>query len=404
MKKILYLIVILLICAIPAHGIKQPAIPGLDRGVSIEEEDGSPSVMDVDKIKVTNATLTDNADGTVSISIGAGAGDSVTVAGSAVDTTADFVDTGIVDFTLTDGGAGGPDTIKGDIDADGIDSAHYAADSIDNEHINWGDIDYLGNEGAGVNEAYAVGWNGDVGPPEKDDIYDYLVNFDSDADSSFTDETWFDLDNIGGTNKAGLEGKLSDVADLYEADGDTPTGVHDFGGATSLEVPNTAGDVTVNAAGEVAVDSTQRQFVFYDGTAEIAVPAIHTLQASFDLAGMWDVEDEWRILELKSDTFPDGIVITKWYLDCDAADPTTEFAGDLMRCNALGDGAFPHATNTVIDIMDTTTGNSKEETNTNMESNGVVATGQIIYIHMDSDPTDANTVWMFTMFFYIPES
>lgn len=31
---------------------------------------------------------------------------------------------------------------------DGVDSAHYAADSIDNEHINWADIDNLGDEGA----------------------------------------------------------------------------------------------------------------------------------------------------------------------------------------------------------------------------------------------------------------
>jgi len=37
-----------------------------------------------------------------------------------------------------------------------IDSAHYVADSIDNEHINWGDIDYLDDEGAVDIAAYAA--------------------------------------------------------------------------------------------------------------------------------------------------------------------------------------------------------------------------------------------------------
>jgi len=45
------------------------------------------------------------------------------------------------DTTLTEGASG-----LGII-ADGVDSAHYAADSIDNEHINWADIDYLSDEG-----------------------------------------------------------------------------------------------------------------------------------------------------------------------------------------------------------------------------------------------------------------
>ena len=88
--------------------------------------------------------------------------------------------------TLTEGGQAVWNASETDI----LDSGHYIADSIDNEHINWADIDYLGNEGAGVDEAYAAGWNADVGPPEKDDVYDYLVQFDADADGSFTDESW----------------------------------------------------------------------------------------------------------------------------------------------------------------------------------------------------------------------
>ena len=37
--------------------------------------------------------------------------------------------------------------VSADIKDDTINSDDYAADSIDNEHINWADIDYLGDEG-----------------------------------------------------------------------------------------------------------------------------------------------------------------------------------------------------------------------------------------------------------------
>jgi len=42
----------------------------------------------------------------------------------------------------------------------------------------------------------------------------------------------------------------------------------DLGGNTSLEIPNGAGGTTVDATGEVCVDSTSGTFNFYDGTAE----------------------------------------------------------------------------------------------------------------------------------------
>jgi len=53
--------------------------------------------------------------------------------------------------------------------------------------------------------------------------------------------------------------------------GSTMTGVHDAGGATSFEIPNGAGGTTVNATGEVTVDSTSRTMNFYDGTAEVVL-------------------------------------------------------------------------------------------------------------------------------------
>jgi len=93
--------------------------------------------------------------------------------------------------------------------------------------------------------------------------------------------------------KANLESVLSDVADLAEADGDTFTGVHDFGGATSLEIPNGAGGTTVDAAGEVTVDTTSGTVNFHDGTAERVLSPILTKSitvedpANGDLLVMW---------------------------------------------------------------------------------------------------------------------
>lgn len=55
------------------------------------------------------------------------------------------------------------------------------------------------------------------------------------------------------TTKAHLEGRLSDVSDLAEADGDTYSGTHDFGGAT-LEMPNGT-LVTLSKTGQFALDT-----------------------------------------------------------------------------------------------------------------------------------------------------
>lgn len=85
-----------------------------DSTLRIKEEDGSPSKTP-HTLKVTNGTLTDNGDGTVSLNTGGGgggSGDAVTVNTTAVDTTANFKDTASVTWAVVDGGAGGPDDVQ----------------------------------------------------------------------------------------------------------------------------------------------------------------------------------------------------------------------------------------------------------------------------------------------------
>lgn len=80
------------------------------------EEDGDPNYLSQAcwAYKFANGNVTVNADGTCSIADqgGAGSGDNVTINSTAADTTADFADNIYMDFTVTDGGAGGPDTVN----------------------------------------------------------------------------------------------------------------------------------------------------------------------------------------------------------------------------------------------------------------------------------------------------
>ena len=192
---------------------------------------------------------------------------------------------------------------------------------------------------------------------------------------------------------------------------DIPGGVagasaFDFGGATSVEVPNTAGNVTVDAAGEIALDSTNKQLAVYDGI-EKAIPLVHSMQLHLDLATAWDIDHEWQLVDMDrgAGVFPNGIVITSWYVDCSVADPTTELNANLYYCDALANGAFPGANPVLIDVVDTTTGNSScTDMSTSDLGSGTIPTAKILYLLIDADPTDATTVWSVIVNYYIPES
>jgi len=67
---------------------------------------------------------------------GGGGGDNITVNGSAADTTANFKD-GDIDFTLVDGGAGGPDDVTATVDCSGcIDATDMGTDSVSADELN----------------------------------------------------------------------------------------------------------------------------------------------------------------------------------------------------------------------------------------------------------------------------
>jgi hypothetical protein len=125
-----------------------------------------------------------------------------------------------------------------------------------------------------------------------------------------------------------------------------------------------------------------------------------SIQFSGDLFGAYQVLPDWRLLDMSrsSAIFPSGITITSWYMDCSSTNPATELDADLMWCDASDTGAFPGASQTLIDVLNTTEGNSNcTNMATSDQGSGIVATNKILYFHIGADPSDANVIWTLTV-------
>lgn len=102
---------------------------------------------------------------------------------------------------------------------------------------------------------------------------------------------------------AELDTIVADKALVNKADGAVWLGVHDFGGATSVEIPNDA-NPTVDAAGEIAQDTTDDQLLY--GSTPRVLP--YTFEKCFTLENITATDDNvpiWSPL--------DNITITSQY-------------------------------------------------------------------------------------------
>jgi len=142
-----------------------------------------------------------------------------------------------------------------------------ASDASDLEYLNLATTEILIGDGSGIPTAATLSGdatmtNGGV-VTVVDDSHNHVIT------------------NIDSFSKANLETQTSDVADYAEADGDVYTGVHDFGGADSFEVVNSA-TPTTDATGEIALDTTitdhQPLVQYYDGAENMTVIAIDTAE------------------------------------------------------------------------------------------------------------------------------
>ena len=144
------------------------------------------------------------------------------------------------------------------------------------------------------------------------------ITFDSETFDSLTDDATLannagDLQVVDVTCTDCLN--ATEIEDIYLLDdGDTGTGVYDFGGTTSFEITNGTGP-TVDAAGEIAVDTTAGQLKWFDGRNTHIVTG--TTTKSFNIAST-TADGSGNMFNSATTTFvlsnfPDPITLLSWY-------------------------------------------------------------------------------------------
>lgn len=117
--------------------------------------------------------------------------------------------------------------------------------------------------------------------------------------------------------------------------GNVWTGVHDFGGATSVEIPNGASP-TVDAAGEIAIDTTSDQLIYYGGAKQVLSPKMFF---SIVIPSVADTDD---MLIMKA---PYGMVITA--INC-IVSAATSATINIQECNSTGGSCVDMASSDLV--------------------------------------------------------
>lgn len=226
----------------------------------------------------------------------------------------------------------------------------------------------------GADETYGSGWNADTGLPEKDDIYDYLHQIDTDDD-----------------------GSVDTVDDLFiKLGGDIASaGTYNFGSASVIvEIPNSTADTALGNAGEINLNAADDQLSFHGGATgeaqgEVAISLLRHITLTLDPAAWYDQESNYRVVPVMyvGDDCPEGFTITEWKVNYVGGDPTTELDMDLMFDTTPDFN--PVADATVMDVMDTTAGASSADTGFD---SATASNGSRMYLRFGADPTDANVV------------
>ena len=230
-KKIYSLLIFLSLAGLGYAGlVYNPMLSSnFDMIQTIEEEDGSPSVPIATTIKVTNGSLTDNADGTVSLATGAGGGGGDLLADGSIPLTADWnAGNSLYDITAVEfKGA-----LKGN--ADTVTNGVYTGDFPLNQDTT-GKADTAGNSDTVTNGVYT----GDF-PLNQDTTgkADTAGNSDTVTNATFTTALTVDTGTVGLTGAGANTSVLTLAA-----------------GASSIEGANT-GDNTVCTSGAATTAET----------------------------------------------------------------------------------------------------------------------------------------------------
>lgn len=84
------------------------------------------------------------------------------------------------------------------------------------------------------------------------------------------------LPNVSGTLISSAGTQTINGAKTFSTSATTFTNVVDAGGATSFEIPNGAGGTTVDATGEICIDTTSDTLNYFDGTIERVLTSVHS--------------------------------------------------------------------------------------------------------------------------------
>ena len=177
--------------------------------------------------------------------------------------------------------------------------------------------------------------------------------------------------------KAALDAKAAKAGDTY-------TGAHDFGGATSVEVPNGA-NPTTDAAGEVAVDTDDHFLEFYSDASRVAVTKYTAQMTIWDPDTIQAIEDAVPLLAVEADWAPHGITI----VDCGwKSDAAVTMTIGFEEWTSPADGS-PSTIEDVTSASDVT-----EQADDGTLADAAVAAGSIVMIDLDTDALNYVQVWI----------
>jgi hypothetical protein len=375
--------------------------------LTVEEQDSSPSVPDVNTIKFPNGAVIDDGGGIVSINTGA-------------TQLSDLSDVGVT--TPTDGNVLRADgdswesaiLAHSDITAgDGSDHSNVATNTI---HIS-----SVGDDHSYVKKSnFAAG----AAPTVNDDVDEgYVVG--SYWHDTTNDESYVCLDNTDGAavwveTTAGAAGGETNTGSNQGTDGvgvfDTKAGVdlqfrnlapasahitinlngkdidagldftqaYDYSGG-SIWLEFNEGNAVLASAGQVAVDGVDDAIAIHFGAGgeiqgEGQVSGIITFIVSLD-PGQQFLSNTYISLGWIGDEAPNGIIIDEWRCECNV-DPDVEILLDMY----FADNKIGLANATLMDVLDTTNGTSSEDTDANINGGAALANGKFWYLLWGGDP------------------
>ena len=159
-------------------------------------------------------------------------------------------------------------------------------------------------------------------------------------------------------------------------------------------------DATLTELGQVHIRGDEDSISFHMGAGgevagEVSVSVIKTAAASVDPGSWYDSDHEMFLFKVRSDVYPNGIIIDEWEVSCNV-DPDVEIDADLR----YADDWIGLANPVDIDEIDTTNGTSSEDTDANINGGSAIPVNKVIYIGFDDDPEGTCTQMHFEMEFH----